>query len=202
MGYHRAGFDVTGVDIKPQTRYPFVFIQGDALEYVTEHGHEYDVIHASPPCQRYIRSGLVAKYRHPDSVPTTRRALEGHLFVLENVPGAPMRTDVMLCGSMFGLPLRRHRQFEFHRAFVVWMPPQPCDHRRPITGVYGNPHGSRGAWPSMLPSNLETWSQAMGIDWMSATELAQAIPPAYTEFIGRQLLAHLAGPALDQRGEM
>lgn len=193
MGYHRAGLHVTGVDIKPQPRYPFAFIQADALAYVREHGHEYDAIHASPPCQAYIRSGMVAKDgRHPDLLPTTRAALESAAqpWIIENVPGAPMRADILLCGSMFGLPLRRHRLFECSPPLPVLTP--PCDHSRPITGVYGHPHGKGGAWRNgkrpMLPSDPNTWSLAMGIDWMQPLELAAAIPPAYTEYIGRQLL--------------
>ena len=99
-------------------------------------------------------------------------------WIIENVPGAPLRRDAILCGSQFGLSVRRHRVFE-----VSYAPPVPrtCDHSRPVTGVYGHPHGKRGAWPGMLPSTVETWSAAMGIDWMTARELTQAIPPAYAQ---------------------
>jgi DNA (cytosine-5)-methyltransferase 1 len=196
MGYHRAGFDVTGVDILPMPRYPFTFVQADALEYVREHGHEYDVIHASPPCQAYVRSGMVAKDgRHPDLLPATRALLQqiGRPWVIENVPGAPMRADLILCGSMFGLAIRRHRWFEGSPALEPWT--LSCDHSRPITGVYGHPHVRGGAWRNgkrpMLPSDAATWSRAMGIDWMHPLELALAIPPAYTEYIGAQLLGAL-----------
>lgn len=196
MGYYRAGFDVTGVDIKPQPRYPFAFHQGDALEYLAAHGHEYDAIHASPPCQAYVRSGMVAKDgRHPDLLPAVREALQrsGRPWVIENVPGAPMRTDLLLCGSMFGLAIRRHRWFEGHPPLNPWTP--TCDHSRPITGVYGHPHGRGGAWRNgkrpMLPSDATTWSREMGIDWLRPLEIALAIPPAYTEFIGTQLMAAL-----------
>lgn len=214
MGYHRAGFDVVGVDIRPQKHYPFEFHQADALEFCAEHGHEFDVIHASPPCQAYVRSGMVAKDgRHPDLLPSARDLLVGigPPWVIENVPGAPMRVDVMLCGSMFGLGVRRHRWFELGIA----IPPLTlaCDHSRAITGVYGHPHGKGGAWRNgkrpMLPSDLPTWSREMGIDWMTAAELSQAIPPAYTEFVGRQLLKALspsdtqsAGSAASPRSEM
>lgn len=191
VGYHRAGFDIVGVDIKPQPNYPYDFHQDDALEYLSVYGDEYDAVHASPPCQRYIRSGLVDRERHPDLLAPTRQALitNDRPWVIENVPGAPMQTDVILCGSMFGLQVRRHRWFE-----TSW-PANPltlsCDHSRRVAGVYGNAHGQAGAWPGMLPSNLSTWSTAMGIDWMTTSELADAIPPAYTEHIGAQLLDHL-----------
>ena len=115
--------------------------------------------------------------------------------MIENVPGAAkagaMRQDVLLCGSMFvGLKVQRHRVFE--TSFGVMLTPG-CDHRGqgPIAGVYGHPHGERGAWPGMLPSTLETWREAMGMPWATAKGLAQAIPPAYTKFIGRRLLREL-----------
>lgn len=197
MGYHRAGFDVVGVDIHPQPRYPFAFVETDALAYVREHGHEFDAIHASPPCQTYMRSGMVAKDgRHPALIPTTRAALEanGRPWVIENVPGSPLRVDLVLCGSMFGLSVRRHRWFEGSPPLDPWTP--PCDHRRPITGVYGHPHGRGGARRRrkrpMLPSDAKTWSRAMGIDWMRPRELALAVPPDYTEWIGRRLVAMLS----------
>ena len=109
--------------------------------------------------------------------------------MIENVPGAPMRPDAVLCGSHFGLDVRRHRWFEF--SWAEWMLTHACDHSRPITGVYGHPHGVSGAAPGMLPGDHETWSRAMGIDWMTSAELADAIPPAYTEFIGHELVWRL-----------
>lgn len=192
MGYHRAGFEVVGVDVKAQPRYPFTFHQADALTFPLD---GFDAIHASPPCQAYIRSGTVAKHRHPRLLEPVRERLvsSGLPYVIENVPGAPMRSDVILCGSMFGLAVRRHRWFETN------VPMSPftlsCDHSRPVTGVYGNPHGKRGAAAGMLPSDLKTWSRAMGIDWMTAREIALAIPPAYTEFIGYQLMQSLKAEA-------
>lgn len=191
MGYSRAGFtDIVGIDIKPQPRYPFKFIQADALKPPVRL-EDFDAIHASPPCQDYILGGLSAKDgRHGRHVDATRRLLveSGLPYVLENVPGAPLLASFVLCGSMFGLPIRRHRLFEAPRIFRL-VP--SCDHSRPITGVYGNPHGRAGAWPGMLPSNAMTWARALAIDWMTPRELSQAIPPAYTEFIGRQLIAAL-----------
>jgi DNA (cytosine-5)-methyltransferase 1 len=201
VGYSRAGFDVVGVDVRPQPNYPFEFVQADALEYLHrwlewEYGGEleravFDAIHASPPCQRYMNSGNVDRDRHPDHLPHVRELLNetGLPWVIENVPGAPMRADAILCGSQFGLQVRRHRLFEFswNEPLLMW----PCNHTQPVTGVYGNPHGAGGAAAGMLPSDLETWSRGMGIDWMTTAELADAIPPAYTELIGHQLLQHL-----------
>ena len=191
MGYHRAGFDVVGVDIEPQPHYPFEFVQADIFTMTDV--VRCDVIHASPPCQAYV--GLSAKDgRHPDLLPAVREYLDAAdmPYVIENVPGAPMRCDVMLCGSMFGLEVRRHRWFESNMNLAPWTP--TCDHSRPVTGVYGHPHGAGGAAPGMLPSDLATWSRAMDIDWMTTAELADAIPPAYCQFIGEQLLAAISQP--------
>jgi DNA (cytosine-5)-methyltransferase 1 len=193
-GYQLAGFHVTGVDVKSQPRYVGdAFIRADALEVIRELGHRFDAIHASPPCQAYIRSGMVAKDgRHPALVPITRRLLEetGRPYVIENVPGSPLRVDLLLCGSMFGLGVRRHRWFEGSPPLSPWT--ASCNHSGPITGVYGHPHGRGGAWRNgkrpMLPSDAATWGWAMGIGWMHPTELALAIPPAYTELVGRLLL--------------
>jgi DNA (cytosine-5)-methyltransferase 1 len=186
VGYHRAGFDVVGVDIVEQPRYPFEHHVADAMTFPID---GFDAIHASPPCQAYIRGGLTANDgRHPDLLPPIRERLQasGVPWVIENVPGAPMRPDIVLCGSMFGLEVRRHRWFESNANLPPWTP--PCDHTRPVAGVYGNPHGANGAAPGMLPGDLATWSRAMGIDWMTTAELANAIPPAYTEHVGRLLL--------------
>lgn len=185
VGYARAGFDVVGVDVAAQPHYPFEFHQADALAYPLD---GFDVIHASPPCQRYIRSGNVDRGKHPDLLPPTRARLqEAEVpWVIENVPGAPMRPDIMLCGSQFGLAVRRHRWFEFSDPPPVLL--AACNHSGPVTGVYGHPHGAKGAADGMLPGDLNTWAWAMDIDWMTTAEIADAIPPAYTEFIGAQLL--------------
>lgn len=188
MGLYRAGFDVTGIDINPQPHYPFRFIQADAL-YPPVDLHRFDFIWASPPCQAYIRSGNVHRDKHPRLIESVRSKLRdsGVPWVIENVPGAPMRADLILCGTMFGLGVRRHRWFEGSPALAPFVPAD-CNHGKPITGVYGHPHGNGGAWRNMLPGNLETWSREMQIDWMETHELALAIPPAYSEYIGRQFL--------------
>ena len=193
MGYSRAGFEVVGVDIEPQPRYPFEFIQHDALAFPLRTWGEFDAIHASPPCQRFVRSGMYDRTTHPDLLTPARALLEqtGVPWVIENVPGAPMRPDAVLCGSQFGLEVRRHRWFEFSWAEPILT--LACDHStlNPV-GVYGHPRGRRSkqgkpwGW-----GNYEDWVRAMGIDWMRGEELAQAIPPAYTELIGHQLLQHL-----------
>ena len=178
MGYHRAGFDVAGVDIEPQPRYPFEFHQGDALAFVAERGHEFDAIHASPPCQRY--AGVTAwrgdPGEHPDLLPATRELLiaTGIPWAIENVPEAPIRPDYLLCGTMFGLRIRRHRAFE--------------------TSWYGGLQPHCGPHRDLLPfmhKGERAFADALGGHWMSNLGGREAIPPAYTEFIGRQLLDHL-----------
>jgi DNA (cytosine-5)-methyltransferase 1 len=186
-GLADAGFDVTGVDINPQPNYPYEFIQADAM---TVDLRGFDFIWASPPCQAYIRGGLVAKDgRHPDLLPPVRERLKTTTvpWIIENVPGAPMRPDVVLCGSMFNLEVRRHRWFEISPQRLILVP--PCDHSRPITGVYGHAHGAGGAFAGMPPSDLETWSRAMGINWMTTKELSLSIPPAYSKFLASQLVS-------------
>jgi len=205
MGYSRAGFDVVGVDIEPQSRYPFTFVQADALEYLAAHGREFDVIHASPPCQIHSRCRRIgnAKPSHRDYIEPTRQLLNdvGRNYVIENVEGAPLAWPITLCGSMFGLPLIRHRIFE--STVLLFVPGSCTCHQGERFGVYAGkvtrinsratPYldsNGRTHWrPQMAP--LSEGKRAMGIDWMSRDELSQAIPPAYTEFIGKQLLAAL-----------
>lgn len=191
MGYHRAGFDVIGVDVKAQPRYPFPFVRGDAVAFIRQLGWMFDAVHASPPCQDHSplksRAGL-----HGTGwlLPATRDALD-HLtvpWVIENVPGAPMRADVTLCGSMFDLEvddllLMRHRLFESN---VPMAEPgvDRCAGRR-IGGVYGGGPTSTRTRRKLSAPEART---AMRIDWMTRDQMSQAIPPAYTEWIGRQLL--------------
>jgi DNA (cytosine-5)-methyltransferase 1 len=197
-GYRRAGFEVTGVDVVPREYHPGAFVQSDAIAFLLEHGHEFDAVHASAPCQRYMNGGNAARVRkqsdRPDLLGPTREALDrvGKPYVIENVPGAPLRRDVFLCGSMFPeLAVQRHRVFEL--GGWTWTRLLPaCNHGKPVAGVYGHPHGKAGAWPGMLPSTVESWRAAMGMPWGSAAGLAEAIPPAYTECIGRELMRHLS----------
>ena len=201
-GYRRAGFHVTGVDIKDQPRYRErfgSFIQADALQYVAEHGREYDAIHASPPCQRYTVLGSVEDLSaYPDLVAPTRAALElstldttGRLYVIENVVGAPLRVDLMLCAAAFGLRSYRHRIFESNA------PLAPMPHPRHVVsvnprGVNRRAHWNRGGFITVTGDvGSYVGPEAMGIDWMTGNELSQAIPPAYTEYIGQQLLQRM-----------
>jgi len=216
VGYSRAGFDVEGVDITPQPRYPFPFIQADALEYLAEHGHEYDVIHASPPCQeysssRYLRDANQSKLGYkvttrPKLIAPVREALvsTGRLWIIENVPGSPLPSAIQLCGSMFGLPLRRHRWFE---ASVLLFAPQSCRHTDSFYNVIGGKtrgYGKVSSGKHYLSATGERrrresypgkrfGQMAMGIDWMTLAEMSEAIPPAYTEWLGRQLMNVLVG---------
>jgi DNA (cytosine-5)-methyltransferase 1 len=190
MGYHRAGFEVIGVDIKPQPHYPFTFIQGDALEYCREHGHEYDAIHASPPCQRYSTCTPMA-YRgnHPDLIAPMRDILiqSGKPYIIENVPNARklLINPIKLCGSAFNLPIRRHRYFEIvPNQFILQT---PCDHTREIIYVSGSTGSSKSTFHRFDYTVAERRG-AMKTPWMTDTELDEAIPPAYTEFIGRELM--------------
>jgi len=189
MGYHRAGYEVTGVDIAPQKNYPFEFIQSDALEYLRDHWQEYDVIHASPPCQKNstMTKGLWKDRleSHPELIAPTRHMLvqTGKPYIIENVPGAPLFSPTVLCGSMFSfLKVRRHRLFE--TSFSVIAP--TCNHaaQSHVVAVYGHSGGSSKR-DGLKFDGVKEWKEAMGIDWMTGTELAEAIPPAYTEYIAR-----------------
>jgi DNA (cytosine-5)-methyltransferase 1 len=194
MGYHRAGFEVVGVDINPQPHYPFEFHQADAMTYPLD---GFDVIHASPPCQAFTSAQPIRGRSHPDLLTPTRERLEAARarYVIENVERAPMRPDLMLCGSMFGLATKRHRLFEFGAiGSHLWLSP-PCNHvwpdGRPV-GVYG--HTGRKATGITSGNHgwlVTDWRRAMGIDWMSRDELAESIPPAYTEYIGAHLMRYL-----------
>ena len=193
VGYYRAGFDVVGVDIKPQPRYPFEFHQADAMTWPLD---GYDAVHASPPCQAYsVMHSLHNAREHPDLVAPVRERLatSGLLYVIENVPGAPMLDAITLCGSMFDLRsgpdryLRRHRLFESNVLILV----PRCNHRGLAVGVYG--HGSAGyLGQRMRTANVAEARVLMGMDWATQDGMSQAIPPAYTEYIGVRLRDLLA----------
>lgn len=198
MGYHRAGWDVTGCDIAPQLNYPFPLHIADAVDFVNAYGGDFDAIHASPPCQRHsaLTKGTNQGREHPDIIADLREAMKrtGKPCVIENVPGAPIRRDLWLCGEMFGLGVLRHRNFETG----WWRAPQPkhIAHRGYVTGwrhgvwrdgPYVQCYGDGGGKPS-----VEALQVAMGIDWTAdRVSLNEAIPPAYTEYVGRHFLAAL-----------
>lgn len=199
MGYHMAGFEVVGVDINPQPHYPFEFHQADALEYVLRHGKEFDAIHASPPCQRY--STMTKRWgredAHPDLIAPVRELLieSGKPYVIENVPGAPLIQPVLLCGSMFPfLKVRRHRLFELS-FYILTM---TCEHasQKEVVGVYGHA-GGRSNRDNIKFYSTDDWRLAMRIGWMNGKELSEAIPPAYTQFIGTQLMEMLNEKQVD-----
>lgn len=220
MGYHLAGFEVVGVDIRPQKRYPFEFIQMDALDWTDFAG--FQAVHASPPCQAHsITRNLWPGREHPDLIEATRALcnISGLPYMIENVQGAPLREPIKLCGSMFGLDVRRHRLFESN----LFLMSLKCQHHlqtprfvtqrgrghksqqrlasvvnvsghdssftdthymASVVHVHGHSSNSKGG-------GVDVWRRAMGIDWMVRDELSEAIPPAYTEFIGNQVLAIL-----------
>jgi len=193
-GYRLAGFEVVGVDIKKQKRYPFEFIQADCLELMKDMDflRSFDVITASPPCQthsitQHLRNAQGKSTDKIDLIPQTREALmaSGKPYVIENVPGSPLINSIKMCGSSFGLKVRRHRLFESN----IQLTSSVCNHKeqgKPV-GIYGSmrdeiPKGGHTA------KSIEQAREAMGIDWMIWGELVEAIPPVYTETIGKQIL--------------
>lgn len=193
MGYHRAGFDVVGVDINPQPNYPFEFHQADALEFVSKHGWEFDAVHASPPCQRWTTAQKIRGNEHPDLIRPLRGLLVdlGLPYVIENVEGAPLHSPVMICGAMFpGLRVYRHRLFE--TTFPVAIPAHP-EHAAKLTKMGRPPRDAEFMHVVGNFSGVTAARRAMGIPWMTRDQLREAIPPAYTEFLGATLLASLAG---------
>lgn len=201
MGYHRAGFEVVGVDVNPQPNFPFEFIQADALTLDINFIRSFDIIHASPPCQSYSdlakRNGNADKW--PRLVEPVRELLisSGRPYIIENVEGAPLIYPAILCGTMFpGLRVIRHRLFESN--FPIY---PPAHRRHPLVHTFDK----RKAHYGKLDQNtafvqvtgggncsVANARDAMGIDWMTKGELNEAIPPAYTEFIGGEILRHLA----------
>ncbi|MCR4339998.1 MAG: DNA cytosine methyltransferase, partial [Gemmatimonadaceae bacterium] len=195
MGYHRASFEVVGVDVNAQPRYPFEFHQADALEFPLE---GFDAIHASPPCQAFStiakqrRKMSPGMYEHPDLVEDTRNRLlaNGKPYVIENVMGAPLIDPIRLCGSSFGLDIRRHRLFECGGWTAPLMP--PCAHHWQKPRFRSLDQRRKGALATVVgvhghlnyAGEADLRKQAIDIDWMTNDELSQAIPPAYTEFIG------------------
>lgn len=200
MGYYRAGFDVVGVDINPQPNYPFRFIQGDAVDFLKRTLWDFSAIHGSPPCQASctLTKGTNQGREYPQLIPAIRQLLYERWHstpsVIENVQGSDLRRDLTLCGEMFGLAVIRHRYFEIAN-FDMMQPPH-VKHRGRVAGyrhgewfegpyfaVYGD-GGGKGS--------LDQWRAAMDTPWMKTKkEVAESIPPAYTEFIGAQLIQAL-----------
>ncbi|MFB7845454.1 SAM-dependent methyltransferase [Streptomyces sp. NPDC002466] len=192
MGYHLAGLDVTGIDLAPQPRNPLPFIQADAISFVREHGHEFDFIHASPPCQRYSRAQKIQHREHPDLIAPTRAALEatGRPWVIENVEEAAreLRNPVTLCAAAFGMRTYRHRLFETGGGFTFTPPPHPA-HQAPLTKM-GRPRAN-GHFAHYI-GNFSGVAEArtdMGVPWMNRDGIRECIPPAYTQHIATAFLA-------------
>lgn len=202
MGYHQAGFtEIVGVDSELQPNYPFEFIQADVMAFeslqIPRFVEQFDLIHASPPCQAFSVYGNNKGHvrdDHPDLIEPTRSLLQasGVPYVIENVPGAPLDPTIQLCGTSFGIEVRRHRLFE--ASFPMLAP--PCDHgrftERKYPGSSNRPNGRTvmnvGEW--RVP--FETQKRVMEMPWVTnLREIAEAIPPAYTKFIGEAFLAQV-----------
>lgn len=201
VGYHRAGFEVVGVDIEPQPNYPFEFFQADALTVSLD---GFDAYHASPPCQAYSLASMVHRNQgkeYPELINPTRERLiaTGKPYVIENVVQAGLREPIILCGTMFNLGVFRHRHFECN--FPIFQPFHIKHNGKIGDGQYFSVAGGAGRWKSwgtvmrdVSKGTVAQWREAMGIDWMIRKELTQAIPPAYTEYIGKYaLIAVMAG---------
>ena len=201
-GYSLAGFEVTGVDLVAHKRYPYPFVQADAVEFARAHGHEFDAIHASPPCQKHAKGlrGLgMAKGgsgEYPCFIEPVREVLAdlGRPYVIENVVGSPLH-GITLCGTSFGLPVRRHRKFE--TSFLLLGPDCRCKHP---AGVFPSALFSRETasfvqvyGKSRRAGEVELRREAMQMPWASDYGLSQAIPPAYTKFIGDALFEVVCG---------
>jgi DNA (cytosine-5)-methyltransferase 1 len=198
-GYRRAGFEVVGVDKDPQPHYPFLLVQDDAITFLRRNWRHFDAVHASPPCQAYSPlNALSPDKTYPDLLAPTRDVLaETRLpFALENVMAAPLNKDisVVLCGGMFGLRTYRHRRFEPGGGITLTAPPHPPHVIRTATKRRRELWAQ--GWHVSVTGDVGTYvgPEAMGIDWMSGNELCQAIPPPYTQWIGKQLMAQLTQP--------
>jgi DNA (cytosine-5)-methyltransferase 1 len=204
VGFARAGFDVTGWDIAPHPDYPFPMVLGDAMSVLECPAilDGFEAVALSPPCPRYSTiTSEETRGQHPDFIPPARRALRawGGIYVMENVVGAPLINPLLLCGSMFGLGVRRHRLFETNAPIMATL---ACDHAGQGVpwGVYGDHGDAReylrpgsGTRRGMKARDAAHAREVMGIDWMSEwADLADAIPPAYTQHIGEQLMAHVS----------
>lgn len=190
-GWVDAGYEVVGVDIEPQPHYPYEFHLGDAIEFIYKYGSEFFIVYGGPPCQRYssITRTAGTSSNHPDLIAPTRKAMQstGRPYIIENVPGAPLINPIMLCGTMFGILEIRHRYFECNPAINV--SPPPCNHHRPVV-KHGRPpdrtkhfHGITGHF-----SDVEWAREIRGTPWMNQEELAEAIPPHYTKWLGKHIL--------------
>lgn len=198
VGYAQAGFEVVGVDHVEQPEYPYEFVRADAIEYARAHAHEFDAVHASPPCQSQtaLTKGTNGRREYPNFIPQTRDVLSMLTVptIIENVSGSDVRPDLMLCGEMFSLDVLRHRYFEIENA-TIQRPFHPLHRGRvrgwrhgeyfdgPYLAVYGK-GGGKGT--------IFEWQNAMQIAHITdRVSLAEAIPPAYTKYIGEQIMSYV-----------
>jgi DNA (cytosine-5)-methyltransferase 1 len=189
MGYHLAGFEVVGVDIKPQKNYPFEFRQGDALDFAIHFGYQFDFIHASPPCLFASKLGGIHRAKHLNLIPATQKLL-GELdkpYIIENVEDARgwLTGPIMLCGTMFGLNIYRHRYFE--TSLGLFQSPATCGHLPGPVLISGTTwrNGKRYEFP------VKERREAIGCAWMTDKEVDQAIPPVFTHWLGLKAIEHL-----------
>lgn len=195
MGYHLAGFDVVGVDVVPRKRYPFKFVQADAVEFLVRHGASFDAVHASPPCQAHtVSKAMGGNKEHACIIAPLRAELErlGKPYVIENVPGSPL-IGAMLCGTSFDLPVRRHRLFETN--FLLMTPDCRCKH--PAGDFPSLTTGRRSGFVQVCGNarragELDLRRAAMQMPWASDVGVSQAIPPAMTRFIGERLMQEVS----------
>lgn len=189
-GYALAGFEVTGVDIREQRRYPHRFIRADALDYLNEHYQEYDVIHASPPCRAHSPLRYLHSYRYHDFIPETRRLLQasGKPYIIENVETAPLQRPVLLCGTMFGMRTYRHRLFETN--IPMTRPKHPV-HKWKVAPAGREPYDWEFATYAGNFNGVETARKVMQMPWATRDGIAEAIPPPYTKYLGEQALIAL-----------
>lgn len=205
MGYYRARFDVVGIDIAPQPNYPFEFHQADALDWASQYIHAFAAVHASPPCQHYTdlaKGNNANQDKYPALIEPTRQLLRqtGLPYVIENVCGSPLIDPITLCGEMFRLAVIRHRLFESN---VPLTQPDHIKHRGRVAGMR---HGEWFEGPYFAvygdgggKGTIEQWENAMGIHWMrnrdtiklNRRDIAEAIPPVYSEYVGQQLREHI-----------
>lgn len=186
-GYARAGFEVVGVDIEPQPHYPFEFYQADALTFPLD---GFDAAAASPPCQAHTLCQRIRDNNHPELIGPIRARLKaaGIPYAIENVVGAPLIDPIELCGAMFGLRTYRHRLFEC--SFPIEAPYHP-DHTAPVRKMGRPPQPGEFMHVVGNFSGVKQARKAMGIDWMPRDKLREAIPPAYTEYVGRAMMLYL-----------
>ena len=192
-GYEQSGFEVTGIDIAPQPKHRGAFIQADAIEYLKAHWHEYDVIHASPPCQAYSMASMqfrIVGKEYVDLIEITRAELikTGKPYIIENVPGSPLINPIELCGAMFGMRTYRHRLFESN---IELLAPVHLKHVAPNAKMGRPPKDWEfiqyvGHFPG-----VKLVQEMTGLHWLGQKELAQSIPPQYTKFIGEQIIKQL-----------